>query len=115
MSATATLQTKSLSVREARTLLERPIFGDERSICAAKMLSALEESAELVGRTGEHHKYPCPCCEAGGRRECECCGRDMDCHQCGGAGYIGDADIDYLSYDEVQNMRALALRESAHR
>lgn len=101
-----------LRVSEARELIEHPIFGDERHIRAVKMLSMLEESAALVGREDETAKYPCPCCEASGRTRCGCCERDIDCHLCGGAGYISSGDVQRLEFWEVEKIHALALKEA---
>lgn len=113
MSAAMITANGNLSVKEARELLEHPVFGDERCVLAVRMLSMLEDSAALVDRSSLPARYPCPCCETTGTNYCDCCGSDADCHLCSGEGFISGAEVQDLDYEQIRRLHELAIREAA--
>lgn len=115
MSAVAALL-DTLTVWEARKVLERPVFGDTRCIQAVRLLSLLEDSADLLASHASKPgalKYPCPCCETRGSAYCDDCGRDSYCHHCDVMCYIDEELAEDLNFMLVCKMHEIALREYA--
>lgn len=89
---------------EARELLKKPIFGDDKCIKAKKFLFRLEKEKELrealLGK-----EVLCPCCNGAGSIGC-LCNCDHECPTCGGNSgpkgltltqeFLEDMDLDLL-------------------
>ena len=97
-------------IHEARQILKRPVFGNQKHILCVRLLAMVEEIIALSG--GDHRLLPCPCCKGSGGGHCGECGSDTDCHKCRGSGRVRLSQIEYSSPQEIGRMLEAARREA---